>query len=103
MKNYKKHITIICLLLFISSKFLNIHILTHDLNDHNDDCEVCEFVITTNKVLLTTDILLSYNLLISKQIFSKNIISEYVCIVIINNKYNSLFGRPPPMKYTYLL
>ncbi|CAL2093409.1 hypothetical protein [Tenacibaculum sp. 190524A02b] len=82
---------------------MNIHVLTHDLNDNNDDCEVCEFVLTTNKVPIKVDIVPSYNSFLTCQHFNKRIISEYVCIVIINNKYNSLLGRPPPIKYTYLL
>jgi len=51
LKNYSKHIALFFLIFFISIKLVGLHSLKHfEESDHKNDCDICEYVITSNKV-----------------------------------------------------
>ncbi|CAM1344879.1 conserved hypothetical protein [Tenacibaculum amylolyticum] len=94
MENYKKHITLFYLVLFIGIKLVGLHILTHN-DDHYDDCEICEYVITSNKTHISTENFVSFE----QQFFhdyNEQSFSTYSYAFITKYEHNELFSRPPP-------
>lgn len=97
MNHSKQYIALFFLTVFIAIKAVGLHALTHSgENDEEHNCEVCEYVITTNKVpLIVSEIVVIEPLV--HFICNKELFSEYSYIFTKTNAKNTLFCRPPPV------
>lgn len=95
MKEYKKHITLFFLIFFISTKLISLHSLTHEEEDHHDDCEICEHIIALNTTPYTINARIIVEQLVHNN-FKKQSFYEYSYQFVQNQIDKSLFCRPPP-------
>lgn len=84
------------MLIFISIKVLSAPILFHSHDATTQDCELCEFVITTNEVNFLDGERIQFNpvvFFISKQ----HHVTLYTYIRVKEPLNKCIFGRPPPL------
>lgn len=97
MFKYRKHIGLFFLAIFLVIKFAGIHEFMHSDNDeHTSDCEICEFVITSNATPFATSDTVTIN---EPVVENYKTISYYSYAYYYSKRYldTSLFSRPPPM------
>lgn len=91
----KKHISLFFLVIFTCIKLAGLHEFMHSDSEKHHDCDICEFVITTN----TTPFLATENFDFELQIalnFEDEIFYEYKSQFVQSKITSILFGRPPP-------
>lgn len=96
MKVFKKHITLFYLILFIGIKFIDLHTYEHNDYESYEDCDICEYVESTDKTFYLVDGLYIAEQT-KQQYFSQQFFNEYSYIFVEKYRNNSLFSRPPPV------
>lgn len=96
MYKNKQYISLFFLVFFMFIKTAGLHALSHSENDLNiNDCDLCEFIVTSNNNLFTDD----------NQVYDKPIINSNYCsytsfyynYLFSQDQIDSLlFSRPPP-------
>lgn len=96
LKNHGKHIALFFLIFFIGIKFVGLHSLKHfEENDHKNDCDICEYIITSNKVPSVIDEPAGVEAFVIHS-HSKSLFSSYSYDFTHSNIDSYFFGRPPP-------
>lgn len=95
MFKFKKHIAFFYLIFFISSKLVGLHALTHNDDEHHDNCDICEYVIISNATPLVTDEYVVFEPIVFHN-HSKQLFYNYSYSYVKNYTDSSLFSRPPP-------
>lgn len=96
MNKLKQYISLLLLTIFVSVKLVGLHEFTHSEDTHQEECEICEFTITSNEVAFIVSDDISFQEIISffpEKDFSK----EYSYLFEQNQISNALFSRPPPI------
>lgn len=92
----KKHISLFFLAIFAFVKFVGLHEFAHSEEELFEDCELCEYVVTSNKVSFVAN-----ESFVFEQVILLNLIEElpyeYSYQFTNNQIDNSLFCRPPPV------
>lgn len=94
MGSYKKHTSLFFLIFFISFKLLALHSLSHN-SEHPDNCDICEYIITSN----TTPFLASSTALYKEFIqnnYNKQPFYIYSHQFTQTKIDSNIFYRPPP-------
>ncbi len=96
MKTYKQYIALFYLIFFIGIKSVGLHAFAHSDTEFDNDCDVCEFTISSKKVPF-----------IKNQQFELKELSEHnhqeKTFVAYTYQFtqqqidNTLFCRPPPV------
>lgn len=95
MRKFKQHISLFFLIFFISLKLVGLHEFTHAEEEYHDNCDICEYVITSN----TTPVIICEKIIIeqpTQQIYNRFIFFEYGYLFTQNQIGTTLFCRPPP-------
>lgn len=96
MRRTKQYIAFFVLTFFILIKTVSLHAFTHfEEDEHNEDCNTCEFVITLN----TTPFIENEQILFKESVqhnYSKKECYEYAYFFTKNYTNNTFFCRPPP-------
>ena len=96
MKKNKQHIVLFFLIFFISLKLVGLHSLDHfEETGHVNDCDVCEYVLTSNEVPFLPEEPTIVELVIAHNYYKKEFTS-YSYMYTQHYIYSSFFGRPPP-------
>lgn len=92
----KQYISLFFLVVFAFLKTSSLHALSHSDNDFNiDDCDICEFVVTSNDTPFTTDIQIEVTPIVIQN-FNNQTSFYYNYLFSKNQLDSSLFCRPPP-------
>lgn len=97
MLKIKQHIALFFFLtFFIIIKFVGSHALVFHDDQHYEDCNLCEFIITSNSNPVTID----YQILVEhptiQHNYNKQLFYDYSYKFVLNQITNTLFCRPPP-------
>lgn len=95
MHKAKQHIAFIFLTFFILMKVVGLHTFVHSEGEKEEHCEVCEYVITSNSIPLTTNQQIVVEQTVQHS-YNKQEFYEYSYQFIQNQIDNTLFCRPPP-------
>ena len=97
MQKKEKYISIIFLAFFIFIKTAGLHAVFHSNDDLNsNECEICEFVDTSNNSLHLESGQISFSTTI-QHIYNKKVFYTYTFQFVQNQIDTSLFSRPPPL------
>lgn len=94
MNRFKKYIGVLLLTIFVSLKLVSLHEFTHT-DEHDDDCEICEYVISLNTTPFTAIENISVENFILHN-YNKQLFYEYTYKFAQNLVNTTLFCRPPP-------
>ncbi len=96
LKNYSRHIALFFLIFFISIKLVGLHSLKHfEESDHKNDCDICEYALTSNKVPSIVDEPVGVEAFVIHN-HGKPLFSRYSYDFTQNHIDSCFFGRPPP-------
>jgi hypothetical protein len=97
MQKKKQYISTVFLVFFIFIKTAGIHSITHANDDLNSlDCDICEFVETSNNTPFTSVSQTSFEQPHQQSYYSKTV-HTYTFQYVQNTVNTALFGRPPPV------
>lgn len=96
LKSFRKHIALCCLIFFVGIKFIGLHALSHYDDIHYSDCEVCEYVVTSNKTSFIAEELITLELPFEHH-FQKQLFYGYSYQFEQRQIDQALFSRPPPV------
>lgn len=96
MHKKEQYISIFFLAFFIFIKTAGLHTALHSNDDLNsNECEICEFVDTSNDSSHIASEQVSFESLIQHN-YNKNVFYKYTFHFTHNQVDTSLFSRPPP-------
>lgn len=95
MTKFKQHISIVLLTIFVLIKLAGLHELTHSDNQQDNDCEICEYVVSSNKTPFVANEQFVFKQPVLHN-YDKQLFYEYSYQFVQNQIDNNLFSRPPP-------
>lgn len=96
MLTRKKHISLFFLTVFAFIKLVGLHEFTHSENELFEDCEVCEYIVTSNKIPFITSEQTVCKQQFIQHNFNKKVAYNYsyqFTKTLIDKRF---YGRPPP-------
>lgn len=97
MNHSKQYIALFLLFALIVIKATGLHALTHlGESEEEHNCEVCEYIITINKVPLIVSEIVIIEPLVQLN-YNNELFSKYSYVFTKTNAKNTLFCRPPPV------
>ncbi len=83
------------MILFISIKMCSFHFLTHSETKHTNECDICEYIITSNEVFFTKNDLIQIEKPVNFYL-NKQVCYAYSYQFEKHQELTQLFSRPPP-------
>ena len=97
MQKKEQFISILFLIFFIFIKTVGVHSIAHANDDLNNlDCDICEFVETSNNTPFTSTSETSFEQP-NQHTYYKKHVHTYTFQYVQNQIDTVLFGRPPPV------